>query len=167
MKGYGDSLHTWAGFSVALRDKIGRLAAISDKSVPAFERFHKMVTANHAQVLATLEKARTFTSQIFISAGVFVFVFALALLFGTIIAHSITKPLNAITETVKALAAGDLDQYIPATGNIDETGDIARALHVFKGNAIERERLEADKEESRLERKQVGDAERKRLVARA
>jgi methyl-accepting chemotaxis protein len=135
MKGYGDSLHTWAGFSVALRDKIGRLAA------------------------------RTFTSQIFISAGVFVF--ALALLFGTIIAHSITKPLNAITETVKALAAGDLDQYIPATGNIDETGDIARALHVFKGNAIERERLEADKEESRLERKQVGDAERKRLVARA
>ena len=81
--------------------------------------------------------------------------------------RSITKPLNAITETVKALAAGDLDQYIPATGNIDETGDIARALHVFKGNAIARERLEADKEESRLERKQAGDAERKRLVAHA
>ena len=55
MKAYGDGFHTWAELSVALRDEIGRLAAISDKLVPAFERFHKMMTANHAQVRATLE----------------------------------------------------------------------------------------------------------------
>ena len=108
MKGYGDSLHTWAGFSVALRDKIGRLAAISDKLVPAFERFHKMVTANHAQVLATLEKARTFTSQIFISAGVFVF--AVSLLFGTIIAqhHQALKCHHGNRQSVSGGGSGSV-----------------------------------------------------------
>ena len=104
MGAYGEGFHTWVEISAALHDEIGRLAAISTKLAPMFERFNDMVTAKHAQVRTALEEARALTSKIFIFTGIFVL--GLALLFGTIIARSITRPLKAITETVKALAGG-------------------------------------------------------------
>ena len=165
MDAYADGFNTWVELSIALREETGRLETISAALAPAFTRFQEAVSANHAQVREALNSARSFTSEIFIITGIIVL--GLALFFGTVIARSITRPLNAITESIKALAAGDLDQYIPGTANRDETGDIARALHVFKDHAIAHERLEAEKEESRIERKQAGEAERIRLAAHA
>ncbi|MGV7215438.1 HAMP domain-containing methyl-accepting chemotaxis protein [Bradyrhizobium sp. UFLA05-112] len=76
---------------------------------------------------------------------------ALALLFGCIvaflIARSIVGPLTSMTRAMGSLAGGDLGIEIPGRGNRDEIGDMAKAIHVFKDNMIETERLRAEQKE--------------------
>jgi len=74
---------------------------------------------------------------------------AAALLLGiglaTIIGRSIVVPLRAMTSAMHKLAGGDTTVEIPARDGKDEVSDMARAVDVFKKNAIENRRLtEAD-----------------------
>ncbi len=55
----------------------------------------------------------------------------------------ITRPLRGLTEAMGALARGDLNAAIPAADRNDEIGRMAQAVEVFKANAAERIRLEA------------------------
>jgi len=55
----------------------------------------------------------------------------------------ITRPVRAITEAITALAAGNTAVTVPGTDARNEMGDIARAVEVFRQNAIEKERLTA------------------------
>ena len=57
---------------------------------------------------------------------------ALAVLIG----RGIVRPMTAMTEAMKRLAAGDRAVSVPAHGNSDEIGDMARAVEVFRQNAI-------------------------------
>jgi methyl-accepting chemotaxis protein len=54
----------------------------------------------------------------------------------------ITGPIGAMTETMEALARGRHDISIGGVGRRDEIGAMARAVEVFRENAVERERLE-------------------------
>ena len=58
----------------------------------------------------------------------------------------ITTPLGRMTAVMSRLAAGDTAVEIPAVRRRDEIGAIARAVDVFKTNALARLRLEADQE---------------------
>ncbi|ABD86815.1 cache domain-containing protein [Rhodopseudomonas palustris] len=62
-------------------------------------------------------------------------------------AGRITKPLHRMTDAMKALAGGRLDVAIPGVGRNDEIGEMAEAVAVFKTNAVERQRLEAEQKE--------------------
>ncbi|MBF0561286.1 MAG: HAMP domain-containing protein [Alphaproteobacteria bacterium] len=62
---------------------------------------------------------------------------AAALFFG----RSIARPIGGMTGAMTRLASGDLAVTIPALVNKDEIGEMARAVEVFKQNAIEAERL--------------------------
>ena len=53
------------------------------------------------------------------------------------------KPLAGLGDSMDALANGDNAVDIPALDKNDEIGEMAKAVQVFKDNAIERERLEA------------------------
>ncbi|ABD08968.1 methyl-accepting chemotaxis sensory transducer [Rhodopseudomonas palustris HaA2] len=61
-----------------------------------------------------------------------------------LVARGITRPIDAITSAMKTLAGGRLDAEVPGVGRRDEIGDMAGAVEVFKHNAIERQRLEAE-----------------------
>ncbi|MDC7788438.1 cache domain-containing protein [Rhodoplanes sp. TEM] len=65
-----------------------------------------------------------------------------------LVARSITRPLSSMTTAMKALATGNLDVAVPGVGRRDEIGDMAEAVQVFKTNAIDRERLEAEQKAS-------------------
>ncbi|WP_170182181.1 methyl-accepting chemotaxis protein [Phreatobacter stygius] len=54
------------------------------------------------------------------------------------------QPIRALNQTMLALAGGDHGRAVPSTGRSDEIGAMARSVEVFRTNAIERERLEAD-----------------------
>ena len=72
---------------------------------------------------------------------------AVLLIMGVIsffIARSITKPINGMSDTMRALAAGDLQAAIPGVGRGDEIGEMAGAVEIFKNNAIEQKRLEEE-----------------------
>ena len=73
------------------------------------------------------------------------------------ILKSATRPIEALTETMAQLSSGDLAVDIPALDRADEVGRMAHAVAVFKRNAIEVERLNAEQAtmEARSERERV------------
>ena len=64
--------------------------------------------------------------------------------------RAVLKPLGKLIEAVGNVSEGRLDRDIPYSHRSDEFGKIAKALDVFRGNASERLRLEADTEAARV-----------------
>jgi signal transduction histidine kinase len=56
----------------------------------------------------------------------------------------VIRPLNLITQIMKAIAKGNLRHNIPFKDRNDEIGQFANALHVFRDGAIEKQRLETE-----------------------
>ncbi|QCK84860.1 HAMP domain-containing protein [Phreatobacter aquaticus] len=65
-------------------------------------------------------------------------------LVGFVLGRSITRQISGITGAMRGLASGDTSIAVPATDATDELGEMARAVLVFRDNAIERERLAAE-----------------------
>jgi len=82
--------------------------------------------------------------------------FAVALGIGgfMLMRNRVVRPMGRITEAMLAVAEGKLDDEVPFGGRRDEIGDLARALVVFKENAIERNRAEAMNAETQAQRDQ-------------
>ncbi len=70
---------------------------------------------------------------------------------------SIARPLRHLTQAMGKLASGDRAVDVPSTARSDEIGDIARAVQVFKNNALEMDRLSAERGSERL----AAEAQRK------
>ncbi len=83
-------------------------------------------------------------------AGVVLLVVTLA------VARGVSGPLGRMSQVVKRIADGDSAAEVPGLGRQDELGDIATAMQVFKENTIEKQRLEAEREEA----KKQAEAER-------
>ncbi len=66
----------------------------------------------------------------------------------TILLDRIIRPLRRSTEAMRLLAGGDTTIDVPALDRSDEIGEMARAIGVFKDNAIRMREMQADKEES-------------------
>ena len=62
----------------------------------------------------------------------------------------IARPIGGITNAMGQLAAGDTKAEIPFATRKDEIGAMAKAVEVFKVNAIERIRLEAEQKEAEI-----------------
>lgn len=61
----------------------------------------------------------------------------------------VARPIRNITRTMTSLAEQDLTVEIPSLESRDDIGDMARAVDVFKRNAIENKNLVAAQEEKR------------------
>jgi methyl-accepting chemotaxis protein len=81
----------------------------------------------------------TLTEQLGLSAAATVIGIILALL----IARTITRPVNGMTAAMTKLAAGDTGTDIPGRNSTDEIGEMARAVEVFRRQAIENNTLAA------------------------
>ena len=79
----------------------------------------------------------------------------LGLVLATSIARAILRPLAGMTGAMTRLAAGDNTVDIPASGDTDEIGDMARAVEVFKQNAIEAVRLAAEQDTKGVEHRRA------------
>jgi len=66
------------------------------------------------------------------------------------------SPLSTLTGSVQAISAGNLDISVPYLEKQNEFGGIARALAVFRENALAKRQMESENESRRLET----DAER-------
>src|SRR3979490_636296 len=61
---------------------------------------------------------------------------------GVLIALSIRLPLHQIMMSMRAIASGDYDREVQGTGARDEVGAMARAVEVFRENAIAKRKTE-------------------------
>ena len=73
----------------------------------------------------------------------------IALLAGGALVLTLKGPIGQITAAMRRLADGALDTSIDGGARRDEIGDMARALGVFKENALSKVRIEAESEEQR------------------
>jgi methyl-accepting chemotaxis protein len=79
----------------------------------------------------------------------------LALALALVLARFISGPVRGLSLAVSRLADGDLDIDIPAFGQQDEIGEMARSVTVLKRNSQEVKRLRADQEALREEAARV------------
>ncbi len=105
------------------------------------------------------KKAGDLVNLIFLVVGVSTLL--IAVLLGYFISIGIIRPIRSIIDAMTHLASGDMQTSIPSTEQRNEIGDIAKAVMVFKQNAIERARLKDATEreqEARITRQNNIDA---------
>ncbi|MDQ7246729.1 methyl-accepting chemotaxis protein [Dongia sedimenti] len=72
--------------------------------------------------------------------------FAIGIVVSLLVASGIAKPVILMAGVMKALGEGDRTIEVPAKGNRDEIGDMAKSVQVFKEGLIEAEQLRAAQE---------------------
>ncbi len=85
-------------------------------------------------------------------------------LVGYLMARSIVRPLVGMTDTMSALAGGDLEIEVPAKDRGDEIGRMAAAVQVFKDAAIDK-RAADEAERARLDAERRAEAVRREREA--
>ncbi|MGE0109018.1 MAG: methyl-accepting chemotaxis protein, partial [Bdellovibrionales bacterium] len=84
----------------------------------------------------------------------------MGMLLAWIITRSITVPVKGMIQVMTKLADGDTDVDVFGVHRKDEVGDIAKTVEIFKVNAIEKKRIEAEAAEN----KKRMEAERRRAM---
>jgi len=97
-------------------------------------------------------EAATASAQLVLILGI-VAIFAVAIVLALLLGRGVSRPLIDITAAMNRLSGGDNDVAIPGSDRRDELGTMAKAVQVFKDNAIEKRRLEIAQTESRAARR--------------
>ena len=94
-------------------------------------------------------KAQTWasTQRSLIAAGVILLFMLVVSIF---VARSVTGPLQRMTAAMNDLASGNLAVEVPGVGRGDEVGEMAKAVEIFKSNAVARQTLEAEQREAEI-----------------
>ena len=116
-----------------------------------------------ARAEAMTEQAR---EQIFLSLGALAALFlgGLGLAF-FVSSRAITGPIDMLRKRMLTLAAGQTEEQVAWLSRKDEVGEMAAAVAVFRDNALERLRLEAETEANRsLSERERLERERQKAV---
>ncbi|AXV18465.1 methyl-accepting chemotaxis protein (plasmid) [Neorhizobium sp. SOG26] len=119
-----------------------------------------------SDVTSVVEDART---AIWMTVGGTLFVSILSLIGFFFFARSLGSSLGRLTRTMSRLASGDLNAAVDGGGRADEVGAMARAVQVFKDNALRTRELEqqAESQRSQSEEQRRRAAEQERIRAEA
>lgn len=85
---------------------------------------------------------------------------------GIALVLTLQRPIGQITAAMRRIADGALDTSISGEHRVDEIGDMARALGIFKENAISKIRIETQSNEERRaaeHERQRNDAEKREM----
>src|SRR5262252_3093010 len=110
------------------------------------------------QTRADVAAADSMTSDIFIGACLAGSLLVILIALSTL--RAVLRPLQAMTQAMGRLADGDVAVEIPATGRKDEIGSMAKAVQVFKDNAVEKQRLDAQIKADEQHQRQAAEAQR-------
>ena len=79
---------------------------------------------------------------------------------GFLLLRGLLDPLSALKRVMDALSQGNLQAQIAGTNRLDEIGNMARAVVVFRDGMVEAERLRVEQERQRLE----GEEQKRRAL---
>lgn len=96
----------------------------------------------------------------YVLIGTFIVIVLIAI-FGAWAARAITSPISRLTQTMVAIAKGDLSALVEDNQRKDEVGDMSRAVDIFKENAVKRVEMEQEQEIQRVS--MVGKAKQQRV----
>jgi len=132
-----------AGPNVALNGQAGEAAgwfSATTKRIDAIKEVEDQQARTASEYSAQLgqEAMRRFIMLASISVGLLLLVSLVAL----VIVRSVTTPMSKIVETMSELAKGQLETEIPGTRRRDEIGEMAKAVEIFRANALENRKLQ-------------------------
>ncbi|MFA7429725.1 MAG: HAMP domain-containing methyl-accepting chemotaxis protein [Rhodospirillaceae bacterium] len=121
-----------------------------------------LIKSEQAQRMGEIERqtGASISSTQKTSLTLSIFALVLGMAFALLIAMGITRPVRSMTSAMDALASGALQTMVPALDHRDEIGAMAKAVQVFKDNAIRVKALEAEQ----VEAERRAEEERKRLM---
>jgi len=79
--------------------------------------------------------------------------------------RQLTNPIKKMVDTMKVLADGNNTVSVPSLERHDEIGDMAKAVQVFKENALEMERMEAEAEKNKIKAEEEKKASMNQLAS--
>jgi len=126
-----------------LRGNVGKRVVEFDAALES------IMTAASAEKSGGEARAETAAQTAFLVVGVVMAAGILAaVLVGVILTRVLSWPILSLTKVMGDLTNGDNTVVIPDTGRSDEIGEMARAVQVFKDNAIRMTEFEADRKAS-------------------
>jgi methyl-accepting chemotaxis protein len=146
------------------------IAALSSTVAPAaaavqaaLKQFHEAAERANAAKAAVIEEMTTTITWITVALASFLVV-SLAALAYIIVSRGIVRPISTINGVMTRLSGGDSSVAIPYADRFDEVGDIARAVQVFKDNAIRVLQMETEQKEQRIRTSEQRKADMSRLA---
>jgi len=141
-----------------LRAKQAELTKASAAIDEQVNRINQQLEAVRAEQGGKTASAVAETRQTVIgaAAGALVLGIVLAWLIGA----SVSGPIRGMTDRMQSLAAGELDEPIPGGESRDEIGRMARAVEVFRDNALAVRRMEQEAAAQR----EAAEADRVRMM---
>ena len=151
-----DEVMKVAGDLRARQADLAKASAAIAEQVNKINRKLGMVRAEQGEKTgaAVQQTQRTVT---FTAAGALIMGAVLAWLIGA----SVSGPIRRMTDRMQSLAAGELDEAIPGGESRDEIGRMARAVEVFRENALAFRRMEREAAAQR----EAAEADRLRMMA--
>jgi methyl-accepting chemotaxis protein len=137
---YQTRFHAFAETSEAMVATTAELSRIFEGIEPQLERAATFARSSFDEARAELATVQDRARSTLLAVGAFIVVAAIS----AVIARALTTALRGMTGTMQRLAAGDLDVAIPGVELRNEIGTMAQAVEVFRDNAIERRRLQAE-----------------------
>ncbi|MBT7978826.1 MAG: HAMP domain-containing protein [Rhodospirillaceae bacterium] len=150
--------------AIALRRQIGNAKTMDDmadligeaRGKKYFDEFRRLMGEFSAEETALMEQRRAGNVETVSTTYLLIAIcVGLAILIGGVLAwiigNGIAKPIASMTSAMVKLAEGDLEIEVPGTERKDEIGGMAGTVQVFKDNAINVKRMEADAEHQRLD----------------
>ncbi|CUW40639.1 conserved protein of unknown function (containing Methyl-accepting chemotaxis protein (MCP) signalling domain,433-680;containing HAMP linker domain,318-383) [Magnetospirillum sp. XM-1] len=137
---YGKDFQAFAAGAQSVKGELAEVRAGFQALQPVMQRVLAFAREGMAQAIAAQEAERRATGRQVALVGMLAGLSFLAACL--IIAHSITRPVRLIQDAMERLSHGDHAVAVPGTGRRDEIGDMARAVGVFKENAIAMVRLQ-------------------------
>jgi methyl-accepting chemotaxis protein len=151
-----DEVTKVAGDLRAKQADLAKASAAIDDEVNKINQKLGRVRAEQGEKTASAVQ-QTQQTVIATAAGALVLGAILAWLIGA----SVSGPIRAMTDRMQSLAAGELDNAIPGGEQRDEIGRMARAVEVFRENALAVRRMEREASSQR----EATEADRVRMMA--
>ncbi|WP_173981064.1 methyl-accepting chemotaxis protein [Magnetospirillum sp. UT-4] len=161
-KTYAEDMQAFAESSSALAAEAAALRQQFQKMQPDLDKV--FAHAREGMAAASREQAATRSRTSAVVSAIAV-VSALAFFAATLVlARSVSHPIRQIETAMDALAKGNHDVTVPGIARRDEIGDMAKAVAVFKDNAIAMVRLQQQQEAVRAEAEEAARAQVRALA---
>jgi len=146
---YSADMQAYAAGTMALEGEVAALRQLFQTMQPTLTQVFSIAREGMTNAIRQQEEVRTGTSRLLAGFGALALLsfFAAAL----VLARSVTQPVRLIEDAMERLAAGDHGVVVPGIDRRDEIGDMAKAVAVFKDNAIAMVRLQQEQDAIRAE----------------
>jgi methyl-accepting chemotaxis protein len=132
---YQTNLTAFARARINQDEGVGRLDELFAYVVPSIENLATFAQDMVALAFKEQREARALV-RLVVPLGVVTAITVLTLL-GFVLMRSVTAPVSALAEASDALVDGDDDVAVPALGNTDEVGNLARTLTLYSAHLAE------------------------------